>query len=360
MLRRLSVIASLCVGAVAVTASRVPERQRSYLLYVASESQDEVTLLRFTPGEGLAIEKVITVGVFPAEIEAPHGIFVDPDGSRWYLTLGHGFPFGSLWTYETGSDTVVSRMDLGLFPSTVAVPPVGGLAFAVNSNFHGDLEPSTVSIVDLETMIEIEQLETCVMPHGSRFSPDGTKHYSTCMMDDELIELDVATLNIARRLDVSPQTVAGNGGMGSVCSPTWAMPTASGDYVYVACNRSDELVEVRFGDWTITRRWPAPTAPYNIAVTPDDERLVVTQKGSGAVTVWNRATAERIAFIPSSRKVTHGVVVTPDSRYAFVSVEGIGGEPGAVDVIDLQTLRQVATADVGKQAGGIAFWKTEG
>ncbi len=198
------------------------------------------------------------------------------------------------------------------------------------------------------------------MPHGSRFSPDGTKHYSTCMMDDELIELDVATLDIARRLDVSPQTATGNGGLGSACSPTWVMPTARGDYVYVACNRSDELLEVRVDDWSIARRWPAPTAPYNIAVTPDDERLVVTQKGSGAVTVWNRATAERIAFIPSSRKVTHGVVVTPDSRYAFVSVEGIGGEPGAVDVIDLQTLRQVATADVGKQAGGIAFWKTEG
>ena len=58
--------------------------------------------------------------------------------------------------------------------------------------------------------------------------------------------------------------------------------------------------------------------------------------------------------------MTHGVVVTPDSRYAFVSVEGIGGDPGTVDVIDLETMRQVATADVGKQAGGIAFWKTVG
>ncbi len=33
-------------------------------------------------------------------------------------------------------------------------------------------------------------------------------------------------------------------------------------------------------------------------------------------------------------------------------VEGIGGERGAVDVIDLQDLQRVATADVGKQAGG--------
>jgi DNA-binding beta-propeller fold protein YncE len=93
-------------------------------------------------------------------------------------------------------------------------------------------------------------------------------------------------------------------------------------------------------------------------VLADGNRIVVTQKGSGAVAVWDRQSGERIAFIPSTRKVTHGVTVTPDSRYAFVSVEGIGGERGAVDVIDLQALQQVATADVGKQAGGIAFWKT--
>ncbi|MCH6559979.1 YncE family protein, partial [candidate division KSB1 bacterium] len=68
---------------------------------------------------------------------------------------------------------------------------------------------------------------------------------------------------------------------------------------------------------------------------------------------------KELARIPNSRKVTHGVVISPDSRYAFVSVEGKGGEPGAVDVFDLKKLKHVATAEVGKQAGGIAFWKME-
>ena len=55
----------------------------------------------------------------------------------------------------------------------------------------------------------------------------------------------------------------------------------------------------------------------------------------------------------------HGVVVTPDDRYAFISVEGIGAEPGTVEVIDLETLKTVATADVGEQAAGIDVWKIE-
>ena len=43
----------------------------------------------------------------------------------------------------------------------------------------------------------------------------------------------------------------------------------------------------------------------------------------------------------------------------FVSVEGIGGEPGTMDVIDIKKAIKVASADLGKQAGGIIFWKME-
>jgi len=53
------------------------------------------------------------------------------------------------------------------------------------------------------------------------------------------------------------------------------------------------------------------------------------------------------------------VVISPDSRYAFVTAEGVGGEPGAVDIVDLETNERVASAEVGQQAGGIAFWKME-
>jgi hypothetical protein len=40
-----------------------------------------------------------------------------------------------------------------------------------------------------------------------------------------------------------------------------------------------------------------------------------------------------------------------------VTSEGKGAEPGKVDVYDLRSLTRVASADVGQQAGGIAFWR---
>ncbi|WP_373396333.1 hypothetical protein V8V91_16715 [Algoriphagus halophilus] len=57
--------------------------------------------------------------------------------------------------------------------------------------------------------------------------------------------------------------------------------------------------------------------------------------------------------------VSHGVSISPDSKYAFISVEGIGGEPGTMDVIDIKNAKKVASVDMGKQAGGIIFWKME-
>jgi DNA-binding beta-propeller fold protein YncE len=66
-----------------------------------------------------------------------------------------------------------------------------------------------------------------------------------------------------------------------------------------------------------------------------------------------------LARIPTKRRVVHGVVVSPDDRYAFVSVEGVSAEPGTVEMIDLQTLKSVGSVDVSQQAGGIDFYKMQ-
>lgn len=357
-----------------------PAQPQSYRAYVAAESEDEVAVLEFTPEGGLAVEKVIRVGRFPAEIEGPHGMFFDPSGEYWYLTLGHGFPNGYLLKYETGPDTVVAATELGFFPATVSLTPDGVLAFAVNSNFYGDHVPSTVSVVDTEDMYEIEQVTTCTMPHGSRMSPDGMHNYSACMMDDQLVEMSTFSLEVTRRLNlVTGEPVADpvahggmrGGGMGvgtsgdmggsmggsgmAACSPTWTTLSGDGRFVYVACNRGNEIVQVDIESWSVARRIPADGAPYNLALTPDGSRLLATLKGSGHVAVWDLDAGEQLAKIESVQKVTHGVVVTSDNRYAFVTVEGIGGQPGIVEVIDLASYERVGMAEIGKQAGGITL-----
>ncbi len=344
---------------------------QSYWLYVACESEDEVAVIKFDR-EQAEVQKRIRVGKWPTENEGPHGITVSPDGKYWYLTMAHGNPFGTLYKYTTGTDKYVAETQLGMFPATMQVSKASGLLFVVNFNLHGDMIPSTVSIVDPENMVELKRITTGVMPHGSRLSPDGRKHYSLGMMSGELFEINALTLALSRTLNLDQagmenlhgqdhaqmdHQMAGAGH--SKVKPTWvtAHPTLS--RLYVAGNGSNEIIEVDLEGWSISRTFPGGKGPYNVEVTPDGKTLVTTYKSEAATGIWNLEKGRELARVPNSRKVCHGIALSPDSKYAFVSVEGIGGEPGAVDVIDISALKIVASADVGKQAGGIAFWRME-
>jgi DNA-binding beta-propeller fold protein YncE len=345
-----------------------------YYVYVAAESQDEVALVRFGPG-GTEVTRAIEASINPTDIDGPHGIAIAPDGSNWYVSIAHGTPYGRIQKFSTGSDLKLGEATVGLFPATMAVTP-GGLLFAVNFNLHGDPVPSSVSVVETGAMAEIHKIATCAMPHGSRLTPDARWHYSVCMMDDQLVEIDARTLAVSRRLylapgaerDLPPGTmesadIVGNrpGAEGAPrCGPTWVQPSPDGSRAWIACNKNRQVVEVDLENWSVTRRFGTGDGPYNLEVTPDGATLVVTYKGDHSVGVLDLADGSERAVVQTSRRIPHGVAVSPDSRYAFISVEGVGSDPGAVDVIDLAAGARVASVDVGRQAGGIGFWKMEG
>ncbi|HYU99371.1 MAG TPA: hypothetical protein VE977_11115, partial [Pyrinomonadaceae bacterium] len=219
-----------------------------------------------------------------------------------------------------------------------------------------------------------------------------------CMMDDLLVEIDTATLKVSRHFlltkgremgmngstaapktgrpaiggmkgtqaspGAKPMDMGGHGmeppKPGDVsCSPTWAQPSITGSSVFVACNKSDEIVEVDAVKWSVKRRIPARPGVYNLAITKDGTRLLATNKRDQSVSVIELKTGRELARLPTRRKVLHGVDVSPDDRYAFVSVEGVGSEPGTVEIIDLATLKIVASVDVPEEAAGIEFLRTE-
>ena len=346
---------------------------QNYYLYVAAESDDMVSLLRFD-GSELIEEERFEVGVMPTEIEGPHGITVDPNGKYWYLSLAHGSPYGTLTKYSTETNKPISSTKLGLFPATMQISEATGLLYCVNFNLHGEMKPSTVSVVDPEIMVEIKQITTGAMPHGSRIYPDGLYQYSVAMMSGELFEIDAITLKVKRKLNLEKMNMMssgnhqmnGNHQMGgnhsmkmshSMVQPTWVIPHPSKKLAYIAGNGSDEIIEVNLDDWVITNRINVGKGPYNVEISPNGKYLVATLKGEGSTGIWDLEDLSISKVLKNTTNVSHGIAISPDSKYAFISVEGIGGEPGKVDVINLKDMSLESSVNVGKQAGGIAFWK---
>ena len=363
----------------ALGAAPAAAQQKDDLVFVASEAVDRVALVRFGAA-GAKVEREIPVGLMPTEPDGPHGVAVSPDGKSLFVTTAHGQPFGYLWKFDAATGRPLRRVELANFPASMQVSPDGWFAYVVNFNLHGDMVPSSVSVVAVDSMLEVARIPTCVMPHGSRINAQGTRQYSTCMMNDLLIEIDTRTLAVSRHFMLAKGKEHGDSGPPHVehqgahptataptratmppvsCSPTWAQPSPDGARVFVACNKTSDIVEVDAKSWSFTRRLPAGEGVYNLTTTRDGKLLLGTNKRGQSVSIIDIASGAELARVATLRKIVHGVVVSPDDKYAFVSVEGIGSEPGTLEVIDLAKRARVAAVDLGQMAGGLDFWKIE-
>lgn len=374
-----SLFATACAAQTsAVRTDRPPQAAGSqdYVVMIASEVTDEIATVRFRGDSGWVERRDIT-GFNPGEPDGPHGLGVAPSGGAYYVSIAHGAPFGYLFKHDLATGRVLAQVELGLFPASLQVSPDGHYVYVANFNLHGEMVPSAISIVSTAEMLEVARVETCTMPHGSRFNRQGTRHYSTCMMDEALVEIDATEFRVARHFMLTKgsergmqgglatgdgrQATADHSGHGAVapeagntkCSPTWAAPSPDGRSVFVACNATNDIVEVDVSTWALKRRIPAANGVYNLAVTSDGRRLVATNKRDQSVSVFDVASGRELGRITTLRRVVHGVAISADDKYAFISVEGYGSEPGTLEMIDLAALKRVASVDVGQMAGGI-------
>jgi DNA-binding beta-propeller fold protein YncE len=377
----LAVTGGILLGALPVRSGDSPEK--TYWVKLVCEASDKIATVSFGPG-GARLEKTTETRILQSDISGPHGIAFSPDKKNFYVSIGHGRPYGTGVKYNSENDEEAKQVGLGLFPATEDVSPDGNFLYVANFNLHGDAVPSSVSVVDTNAMLEVARITTCVMPHGSRVTRDGTKQYSACMMDDLLVEIDAQKMKVARMFRVTKGAEKGfdgvapreaQGGMDSgdthagmampmkmsaaACLPTWAQPSVDGRKIYVACNKSNEIVEVDAAGWNVTRRIPAGDGVYNLAVSADGKFLLATNKRGASVSIFDLESGKELARVATKRKVVHGVVISPDSKYAFVTVEGVGAEPGTVEIIDLATEKTAATVDTPPQAAGIDFWKMQ-
>ena len=354
--------AAACVG---ITSAWGAQEALHYRIYVSSESGDIVSQLSWD-GSALKTLKTVPVGIMPTDIDGPHNVTVSPDGKFYYVTIAHGTPYGSLWKMAVDGDTLVGRAPVEMFPTTISLTPDGDLAFVANSDFHGDHpRMNVVSVVYTPQMIPVTNLPACDMPHGVKVNHAGTRVYVSCMNSDEVLEIDRASLAITRRRrtgvgmlpSAMPMGHGGAKGRGvtahDACSPTFVSVAPDDRRLYVACNHSDELMVFDAATLEVVQQVTTGHGAYNVEPSPDGKWVIVTNKKDQSVSLIDAATLTEAARIPTTKPFPHGVTYSPDSRYAFVSQESKGVDPGAVSVIDLVTRTSVASIPVPLQPTGI-------
>jgi len=377
---------ALLVAGSLVPIAAMAQASGSYLVGVVSESGDIITWLKPDGKGGLVQERVVQVGIMPADVDGPHNIAVAPDQRSYFVTIAHGVPFGTLWRFDAATDTVLGRAEVELFPTTIALSPDGEWAFVANSDFHGERpRVNPVSIVHVASMTKVTDLPACDMPHGVKANRAGTKVYVSCMHSDEILELDAGSFEILRRVRVGAgHAMPAGGHTGHQPSPAAARPPRRGADVpasadlakecaatfvavapddsklYVACNYGNELQVYNAATLRLIKAMPTGAGAYNVEPSSDGTRIIVTNKKDQSISVFDGASLTELKRITTSKKIVHGVAYSPDGRYAYISQESIGADPGAVDVLDLTTLTVTGSVAVPAQPTGIAILKLGG
>lgn len=366
---------ALAAGLAAASPLGAQTVDPGYRVGVVSESGDIMTWLR--PGDGtLVVDHVVPVGIMPSDIDGPHNVTVAPDGKSYYISIAHGTPYGSLWRLSLPGDTLIGRAPLELFPTTISVTPDGEIAFVANSDFYGDRPRiNPISVIHTPTMTRIADVAACDMPHGVKVNHGGTRVYITCMHSDELLEMDPGTFSVSRRARTgSGHEMAGMAHAAAassapapavapaepVCAPTFVSVSPDDRRLYVACNTGNTLQVWDALSLTRIREIPVGHGAYNVEASPDGKLVIVTNKKDRSVSILDAASLAELARVPTSKPVVHGVAYSPDGRYAYISSESVGADPGAVDMIDLGTRKVVVSVPVPLQPTGITIWRRQG
>lgn len=360
----LMLLAAACGGPGGVSPAPAPSAGPAagaafdYLLGVSSESGDIVTWVR-PAGDSLSVDHVVPVGIMPADIDGPHNITMAPDGRSYYVSIAHGTPHGSLWRIAVDGDSVIGRATLEYYPTTISLTPDGELAFVANSDFFGDRpRVNPVSVVHTPTMGKIADVPACDMPHGVKVNHAGTRVYISCMHSDELLEMDVGTFAIVRRASTGAGTaMAGHAAAGhsasGECAPTFVSVSPDDRRLFAACNTGNTLQVWDAATMTKVGEVAVGKGAYNVEISPDGSMAIVTNKKDRSVSLVDVASLRELARIPTTKPVVHGIAWSPDGRYAYISQESVGADPGAVDMIDVASRRVVATIPLPAQPTGI-------
>jgi WD40 repeat protein len=142
------------------------------------------------------------------------------------------------------------------------------------------------------------------------------------------------------------------------CAATFVSVSPDDSRLYVACNYGNELQVYDAATLRLIKAVPLGAGSYNVEPSPDGSIVVVTNKKDQSVSIVDAETLTELVRLKTTKKIVHGVAYSPDGRYAYITQESIGADPGAVDVIDLGTRTVVSSIPIPAQPTGIAILRT--
>ena len=319
-------------------------------VYVADEGSNTVSVIDAATFKTI---RGIAVG------QGPHNVQVAPDGRQvWVTNNGEpdkaaekmppegmsksehgamaGAGAGAVWVIDTGTDTVLAKVPVGIHPAHVVLAPDGRFAYVTNGG------ENSVSVVDTSARRVVETIPVGALPHGIRISPDGKQAWVANLKGGTVSVIDTRTRKQIARIAV------GKG-------PAQVGFTPDGRLGFVSLSQENRVALIDTASHKVIRKVSVGTVPIQLYATPDSRLLLVANQGTqkkpgNSVSVIDLATFKPLATIETGSGA-HGVVVARDGQHAFVT----NTYANTVSVVDVSERKVIATVPVGHGPNGISM-----
>jgi len=198
-----------------------------------------------------------------------------------------------------------------------------------------------VYVLDRKTRTLITFIPVSELPFGLAANALTHRVYVACFDGGKLVVIDGDTNSVIARLDVGLE-------------PTYAAVNEDTNAVYVVTHAGNRLVGIRGSNNSVWRNVSTDSiGAFGLAVDPLDNRVYVSHRDTGKVTVFDGATLDQI---PQGTLNTQGIpyVMTVDAthRRLYVYVRGRHSDPTRVQIYNLSTTHAQLKAEVEVPYGG--------
>jgi YVTN family beta-propeller protein len=305
----------------------------------------------YTANEGGTISKInATNNKVAATLKADglvHNIQLSPDGKVVAATLvpkpegGHGdhgghdmeIP-GRVLFFDVQTDRLLKEVVVGNHPAHVVYTADGQKVLVTNN------EDNTVSVIDANSYKAETVIATGNGPHGFRISQDSKYAYVANMGEETVSVINLDSMKEVKRIVVgdTPVTtgITSNG-------KTLVVTLFAENALAIVDLETEAVVKVEVG-----------TGPAQVYLDPNGQYAYVANQGtedtpSDSMTIVDLKSKKAVDEFATG-KGSHGVVVSPDSKFAYVT----NMFENTVSIIDL-TSKKVSTIEVGEIPNGITI-----
>jgi YVTN family beta-propeller protein len=212
--------------------------------------------------------------------------------------------------------------------------------------YVGNIEDSTVSVIDLTAGTEITRLAGFSQPHGFTVAPGASKVYVSNFGAHEVGIVQIASQQMAKRLAIGdvhrvalrdPERYRSE--LAGIANPTL---TVDGRFVYAADGDGGEVGIIDTQTDRVVKTVKVGEAPWRAYASPDGQWMLVLNNGDETVSVISTKTQQVVTTLKGGPEMT-GVNFTEGGNKAYVIV---GGE-GKVLAYDLKTFKRLNTLKLG-------------